>query len=310
MKYSEFINKTNNLNFIAHRLGFKMTKFPENSLNVLKEIFKRKEILDSLYGFEFDICFTKDNVPIVIHDKYIDDISNSRGLVKRYSFNELKKMDFSFRKSSKTNNAFTYKIATLTDILDFFNDNNNLLGKKIIKIESKDIILFSKKKLNTLADIINKYPKLKNNIIHLSFYPINLILLKKFQKKNNFYLSKCDLLCDYKAMVIISRLMKDIDYISLRIKKNHSLKINSSNSLRVNRKLLSNFFFMKFSNAIDDKTVKYILNRCGCVNFYTLNNKKDINSFCTKISSSLFNEFYNKFIFTSDNVLDIKKVNY
>ena len=34
-----------------------MANYPENSINVIEEIFNNKEMLDSCYGFEFDICF-------------------------------------------------------------------------------------------------------------------------------------------------------------------------------------------------------------------------------------------------------------
>ena len=308
MEVKEFIDKVDDMKFVAHRLGFEMTKYPENSLNVLEEIFSNKEMLNSLYGFEFDICFTKDNVPVVIHDKYIDDISNRLGLVKKYTLSELKKINFSFRKSLSGDNTFTYKIITLSEVLDFFNNNLDLLGKKIIKIESKDIIVFNKTNLINLANILNKYPKLKDNIIHLSFYPYNLILFKKIQNKKNYNIVKNDLLCDYRVMVVLSKLISSIDSLSLRIKTNNFPKVNNDNTRRVNRKISSNTFFMKFSDAISDKTIRYTLDKCGNASFYVLNSEYDINQFCTRVSSELFNEYYDKFIFTTDNAIKIKKM--
>ena len=93
------INELKQMKLIAHRLGYQMTKHPENSLEVLNTIFENKELLDNCYGFEFDICFTKDHIPVVIHDKYIDDICDNTGLIKEYTYEELRKINFKFRKS-------------------------------------------------------------------------------------------------------------------------------------------------------------------------------------------------------------------
>ena len=48
-------------------------------------------MLNACNDFEFDICFAKDHIPIVIHDKYIDDVSDKIGTVNSYTFEELKK---------------------------------------------------------------------------------------------------------------------------------------------------------------------------------------------------------------------------
>ncbi len=307
MNMDYFNKRVNELKFIAHRLGFQMTKYPENSLNVLKVIFENKEMLDSCSGFEFDICFTKDHVPVVIHDKYIDDISNNVGLIKSYNIDELKKMDFGFRKSL-TNSLFKFKIVTLDEILKFFSVNCNLLKDKIIKIETKDIVIFSNKNMKILADILNKFPNLSNNIIHLSYHVRNLATLKNIQINKKYYNTKSDLLCDYKIIFKFSRIFKNIDLISLRIKPSEFSKLNKKNSIRVNRKIFFYKLFMKFSNRIDEKTLKCAIKRYGSVGLYVLNNKKDIEQFCKKISNNFFEENYDKIFFTTDNPLYLKKL--
>jgi len=97
----KFIDEIKKVKLVAHRLGYQMTPYPENSLEVVKYIFENKELLDVCYGFEFDICFTKDHIPVVIHDKYIDDITDNYGMIKNYSIDELRKFKFKFRKSLK-----------------------------------------------------------------------------------------------------------------------------------------------------------------------------------------------------------------
>ena len=92
MERQMFISELYHMKLIAHRLGYQMTQYPENSLEVLKSIFESKELLNACDGFEFDICFTKDHIPVVIHDKYIDDISDNYGLIEDYTLEELRKL--------------------------------------------------------------------------------------------------------------------------------------------------------------------------------------------------------------------------
>lgn len=301
-----FLKKVDNLKLIAHRLGFDMTNYPENSLNALHEIFENDKMLNACDGFELDIQFTKDNIPVVIHDKYIDDISESVGLIKSYSISELKNMNFGFRKSLYRDKlSFEFKIVTLEEILEFFNSYRPLLKNKLIKIESKKA---NRKNLKVLASIINRYPDLSSNIIHLSYYPQNLIILKKIQQDNNYQVIKADLLCDYKLMVILSKIIKSVDLISLRIKTKDFPKLNIKNSVKVNKKILFDTLFMKFSNVIDEDIIRYAIEKYGSVGVYVLNNENGIEQFCNKISDIFFEENYNKIFFTTDNPLYIKKL--
>ncbi len=311
MEKTIFMKKLQKMKLVAHRLGYQMTSYPENSLEVIQDIFKDKKKLNACFGFEFDICFTKDHIPVVIHDKYIDDISDSYGLIKTYTLNELKKITFGFRKSKNNKSQHAYKIITLEELLNFFNNNINLLEDKIIKIETKDYFLlnkknFSKTNLKKLAQIINKYPKLANNLVHLSFWPLNLLYLKRIQKKFHYQITKNDLLCDQNFMVIISKLLKSIDNISLRIKEHNIPKTSKNYSKRVNRKIKRDLFFMKFSNTINEKNLNYAIKRFGSVNLYTLNTHEEINELCKNISTQFFNNYFDKIIITTNNPIKIK----
>lgn len=306
MQKDIFYKKINTLKLIAHRLGFLMTNYPENSLEALNEIFTDSEMLNSCSGFEFDICFTKDHVPVVIHDKHIDDISNNTGLVKNYNADELQKVRFNFRRSLMDSRTYEFKIVTLEDILLFFSSHKHLLKNKVIKIETKNIHIFHKKNMKMLADIIHKFPDLADNMIHLSFYPMNLVALKNIQKERKYDVIKSDLLCDYKQIVWLTKFIKSIDFISLRVKTNHFPKRNNNNSKRVNRKIFFNTLFMKFSNAINDKTMKYAIEKYGSVGIYVLNDENDIDAFCSRISNETFKNYYDKIYFTTDNPLYLK----
>jgi len=307
MNRIDFIKNIKNLTFVAHRLGYEMTDYPENSLEVLETIFQNKEMLDSCNGFEFDIRFTKDHIPVVIHDKYVDDISDKKGLIKSYKLSELKEMNFSFRKSLNSKNIYSFKIITLEEILEFFNSNLNLLKNKIIKIESKDAHYINKQNMKILADIINKFPLLSDNIVHLSFLPQNLSILKKIQLKNNYKTTKSDLLCDYKIIVYLANFMNNLDNISLRVKTKDIAKINIKNSTRVNFKIFTDTLFMNFSNTITEKILKNVINKYSQIGIYVVNNYNEIDEFCKKISKVFFEKNYNKLTFTTDNPLYLRQ---
>ena len=314
MERKIIIDKLKEIKLIAHRLGYQMTNYPENSIEVLNTIFANKELLDSCYGFEFDICFTKDHIPVVVHDKYIDDISDNTGLIKEYSLEELKNIEFKFRKSSidNTNNS-TYKIVTLKELLTLFENNIELLNDKVIKIETKDYIFtsknnLSKKDLKVFAQILNEFPKLSKNIIHLSFWPLNLSCLKKIQKINNYQLIESDLLCDYNIIVFLTKFMPFLDNISLRIKTKKLPNENINNSKKVNKKIKSDLFWMNFANAINEKNLKYAIEKYGTVGLYTLNDYSEMEELCKHISDEFFINNSQKIIITTNNPLYFKRI--
>lgn len=314
MERQMFINELKQMKLIAHRLGYQMTQYPENSLEVLKSIFENKELLNACGGFEFDICFTKDHIPVVIHDKYIDDISDNYGLIEDYTLEELRKLNFKFRKSLKfDNDSISYKIITLEEILIFFENNIALLENKIIKIETKDYIFttknnFNMKNLTTFANIINKFPNLCENIVHLSFWPLNLLLLKKIQKKNNYKSTRNDLLCDYSILVFLTRFMPYLDNISLRIKTSNLAKNDNNNSKRVNKKIKSDLFWMKFADAIKENNLRYAINKYGSVGIYVLNDYGEMDELCRHISYDFFKDNSKNIIITTNNPIYLKKM--
>ena len=314
MERKIIIDKLKEIKLIAHRLGYQMTNYPENSIEVLNTVLKNKELLDSCNGFEFDICFTKDHIPVVIHDKYIDDICDNSGLIKDYTLEELRNIDFKFRKSltDNTNNT-TYKIVTLKEVLTLFENNIESLNDKVIKVETKDYIFSNKNNLNkkdlkVFAEILNDFPKLSQNIIHLSFWPLNLQILKRIQKKNNYALTKNDLLCDYNIIVFLTRFMPYLDNVSLRIKTSNLAKDDDNNSKRVNKKIKSDLFWMKFADAIKEKNLRYAINKYCSVGIYVLNDYEEMDELCRRISYDFFKDNSKNIVITTNNPIYLKKM--
>ncbi len=314
MERQILIDELKQMKLVAHRLGFKMTDYPENSLEVLETILKNKDLLDACAGFEFDICFTKDHIPVVIHDKYIDDITDKEGLVRSYTFDELRKLNFKFRKTQGNyGNTLEYKVITLEALLDFFQDSIDLLDDKLIKIETKDYYLsnkdnLTKKNLEVIAYLLQKYPDLTKNFVHLSFWPLNLAVLKRIQKKKHYPVVRSDLLCDYSIMVFLTHFMPFLDTISLRVKPAENFTLNKDYSKRMNKSIRFDQLCKRFSNATKEKNIRYGLAKYGTVGIYTVNELEELDELSKNLPSALFHEHKDDIYITTDNPVFLKKI--
>lgn len=76
-----------NIKIINHR-GFNF-EAPENTMPAFKLSVEK-----GYKYIETDISFTKDNIPVLIHDETIDRTSNGTGNVNSYTYNELLSFDF------------------------------------------------------------------------------------------------------------------------------------------------------------------------------------------------------------------------
>lgn len=278
---------------IAHRLGFKMGEYEENSKKALEDIFDNYDKLNICDGFEFDIRFTKDSIPILFHDKNTRDFSEELRNIKNMNLIELKKLKLNYRNQEREN---VEKICTLEDILDFFHVNEHKLNNKIIKIETKNKYL-SKKEVSILCKILNKHKNIQKNIINLSFYPNNLVKINKFQGKNNLYINKTDLLCDYKFVYYATKFIKCIDTVSLRFTDNNKLGIKYYISSKFKNKKVS---FKKIIRIkLNKKLILNVNKKYDEVNIYTINSKED----CIKLLKLCNN--LNLYV-TTDNPLELR----
>ncbi|WP_019154449.1 glycerophosphodiester phosphodiesterase [Robertmurraya massiliosenegalensis] len=74
----------------AHR-GYS-AKYPENTMRAFREAEK-----SGADGIELDVQFTKDDEIVVIHDDKVDRTTNGSGLVKDYTFEDLRRLDASYK---------------------------------------------------------------------------------------------------------------------------------------------------------------------------------------------------------------------
>ena len=94
----------------AHR-GFN-TIAPENSMAAFGAA-----IALGADEIEFDLRFTKDHIPVAIHDENLERVSNGKGMVSDFTLEELKKLDFGGNYSEKFAGL---PIVTFEDILAQF----------------------------------------------------------------------------------------------------------------------------------------------------------------------------------------------
>lgn len=99
-------------------------------------------------AIEFDVRFTKDKIPIVIHDATLDRTTNGKGKASSFNLSELRKLD--------AGNG--QKIPTLKEALTFCKK------RKVTPL----VELKEKEHTKIIADIIKRT---KTNPIVLSFYP-------------------------------------------------------------------------------------------------------------------------------------------
>ncbi|MEJ2293773.1 MAG: glycerophosphodiester phosphodiesterase [Candidatus Lokiarchaeota archaeon] len=151
MKYFEIV---------AHR-GLPL-EAPENSIDSFNLATKL-----GADAIEFDVRLTADQIPIIYHYFYLQEVTNFSRPIFNFTYEELKKVKFN-NKFMKRN--FRYKIPTLEIVLKSFGDKIGLeIEIKGPEPESVEII----------AKMINKYKNQCKNLEVTSYEPY---LLRKFKK--------------------------------------------------------------------------------------------------------------------------------
>lgn len=146
---------TQSFKFSGHR-GYK-----DKSVENTKEGFI-KAIEENLDYIELDIRKSKDNVPIVFHDKNLSRmLSEKRGKIKDYSLKQLKTFEY---KDGQ-------KIQTLEEVLSILNGKIKIIVDiKIEGIESKIIELIKKYKHVNDVIIQSKRGEIINNFYRIAPY--------------------------------------------------------------------------------------------------------------------------------------------
>lgn len=111
-------------------LGHRGSKhFPENTLPAFEDALKHAD------GFEFDVQFSKDEIPVVIHDDTVDRTTTGRGRVDSFTAAELKNLPV----LGEGNKPHTdIHIPTLAEVLELADLYIKKRPEIVINIEIKD----------------------------------------------------------------------------------------------------------------------------------------------------------------------------
>lgn len=142
---------------IAHR-GFS-GKYPENTLLAFKKAVEIKAD-----GIELDVQLTKDNVPVIIHDEMVDRTTNSIGLVKNFTYKEIKRL----------NAGGNERIPSLEEFLELAHDSNIF-----VNLELKNSIFPYEGLEDIVLNLLEKYSISKEKLILSSFNHNSMMKIKE-----------------------------------------------------------------------------------------------------------------------------------
>ena len=154
---------TKPLNFISHR-GYSATA-PENTIPAFEQ---SKEM-----GYKFveaDISFTKDNIPVLLHDNTISRTSNGTGKISDLTYEQLLKYDFGSWKSSD------YKGLKITTFEEFISLCKDLDLWPYIELKTNG--KYTEEQIKILLDIVSEY-EIENKVTYISFSAKFLEMIKE-----------------------------------------------------------------------------------------------------------------------------------
>ena len=140
---------------------------PENTMASF-----RKAMEQGADGFELDVQMTKDGEVVVVHDEYLERVSDGKGFVKDYTLEQLRKMNF--------NRQFPeygfQQIPTLKEVLDLLKPTD--LG---LNIELKTNVFHYDGIIDKVFTLVEE-SGMKDRIIYSSFNHETCVEIRNRQK--------------------------------------------------------------------------------------------------------------------------------
>ncbi len=133
---------------------------PENTIEAFKLAIEQKA-----EGIELDIQLTKDGTVVVIHDETIDRVSDNRGFVKDFNYEELIKYNF----NNKNKDYSFCKIPTLEEVLKILKPTDLTLN-----IELKNSVFDYDGMEEKVIELVKKY-EMEERVIYSSFNHYSLL---------------------------------------------------------------------------------------------------------------------------------------
>ncbi|MDF2486082.1 MAG: glycerophosphoryl diester phosphodiesterase [Herbinix sp.] len=137
---------------------------PENTLEAFQ-----KAIDMEADGIELDVQMTKDGVLVILHDETVNRVSNAKGWVKNYTYEEIRKLNVnkSFPEYGKVT------IPTLEEVYLLMKDT-----ELVINVELKNGIVFYENLEERVMELTKKLG-LQSRVIYSSFNHYSVMKLKQ-----------------------------------------------------------------------------------------------------------------------------------
>jgi glycerophosphoryl diester phosphodiesterase len=228
-----------NPKIIAHRGN--CSGLTENSETAFKQ-----SIIYKVDGIETDVQLTKDNIPVIFHDRISLKLTGNRKWISSYTLDELLQFDIK-----------NEKILTLTKLLKLFSEKTALyieIKSGTIERSSGRSILLTQK---VVQQVLNIAPEYQKNIFILSFDPdvleqvfniseqMQCILnVNDYARKDKWSVQAEDILnkkfsCDHLAAICTNKNWLTSDLVSFAHEHNMKMLTYSCNSEKQLNRLLN-----------------------------------------------------------------------
>ncbi len=143
---------------------------PENTMEAFKLAIKQKT-----EGIELDVQLSKDGIVVVTHDESIDRVSDHKGFVKDYDYQQLKQFNF-----NNQNKDYPFcQIPTLEEVLKLLKPTNLTLN-----IELKNLVFDYEGLEEKILGLVKKY-QMQDRVIYSSFNHYSVIKILKLDPQAN-----------------------------------------------------------------------------------------------------------------------------
>lgn len=263
-------NFSNQSNLVGAHRGFRAIR-PENTISAFVQSLEKADFI------ELDVSFTKDGIAIIIHDDTLErtsDVKNHKEFkppynVQDYTYNEIKKLDFS-----------SWFIST---------DPFDTIKNKIVNIE--EVQKIEVQKILTLKEVLIMLKK--NN------FPINIEI--KDMKNTNFDKLVSEIVVDIIKEIKMEKLVLLSSFNHTYMKELAKLAPNITRAALVEDKHPDNIVeYLKSLNVqgyhcsleIIDKKIFQLLDKNGFfINVYTVNKQEDKKTVFDLGAKAIFTDF-------------------
>jgi len=165
----QILYRNNSPLVMAHRAG--QFEGPENTL-----IAARNAVNNGADAIEIDLDFSKDGVPVIFHDDDVDRVTDHKGRLDSYTYNEILKFNaaaqhsYIINKQGKQGIDFE-KIPTLHEMVELCIQKNILINL--------DVKSNARLTVAALKKVLIKYPNITNFMVVTSFFPHILYQIRK-----------------------------------------------------------------------------------------------------------------------------------